>query len=67
MSIYKIILKCTDCRHSWIVDNIDIKVKEEDEEIEKCPECNSIALKYSIFNDSIANIDDERSDRYDGA
>lgn len=62
MSIYKIKVRCIECKHLWTED------AEVDVDTLKCPLCNKVGgLKLAIFNDSIANIDDERSDRYDGA
>lgn len=52
MSIYKVKFRCTKCSNLWVedapVDTMD----------QTCPECGGDILTLSLYNDSIANIDD---------
>lgn len=53
MSIYKVKFRCTNCKYLWVedapLDTMDTA----------CPECKCDKFTCSIYNDSIANIDDE--------
>lgn len=58
MSIYKMKVRCIECKYMWTED------AEVDENSLTCPSCGeTTGLKLAIFNDAIANIDDINLDK----
>lgn len=54
MSIYKVKFRCTNCKCLWVED-----APENPSEDKTCPDCSCPSLKLSLYNDNIANIDDD--------
>lgn len=53
MSIHKVKFRCTNCKYLWVED------APVDSMEQTCSECGCNILTLSLYNDTIANIDDD--------